>query len=205
METGGAALPEFEMARGEGVATPEGREGNDGAFGELFEEFGFALGEDFAVGDFATLSFGDPGTDLGKVGTGVKIGFRLFARGLRNSSLNADLAFEFFPEDGDRGLWVGGEVLAFARVVVRVEVEAGGVGSFEEDGAGGGLARRVDRGKSHRVGLDDSSAEGLVEPVGELVERGVGDGVEVELALFIVLAQVGKVDGCRHVLFLRKI
>jgi len=178
VEAAGAALPEFDFVGDEGVAAPVGGAG-DFLAGVLGFEFGGAGFEVGAIGDDLALG-GGPGADLVGAGAGGEVAFGFVMGEFPDEAAGGDLALACGPEEADGGAVVFGEFLAFAALVVGVEVEAAVVEAFEEDDAGGGDAALADGGEGHGVGFGELMLEGVVQPVVEEDERIAGGGGFVE-------------------------
>ena len=178
VEAAGAALPEFDFVGDEGVAAPVGGAG-DGFVGVLDFEFGGAGFEVGAIGYDLALG-GGPGTDLMGAGAGGEVAFGFVVGEFPDEAAGGDLALACGPEEADGGAVVFGEFLAFAALVVGVEVEATVVEAFEEDDAGGGDAALADGGEGHGVGFGELMLEGVVQPVVEEDEGIAGGGGFVE-------------------------
>ena len=101
-----------------------------------------------------------------------EVGLRLGARDLLHRAGHEHLPAGLrVPEEGERGVRVGGELAALAALVVREEDEAPLVHAFEENRAGRGAAGLIRGRERHRLGQGDAGRHGLLLP---LPEEGEG-------------------------------
>lgn len=178
MEAAGAALPELDFVRDQGVAAPVLGAG-DGLVLVLSFDFGGAGLEVGAVWDDLALS-GCDGTDLMAARPGGKVAFGFFVRQFPDQASGGDLALAGGPKETNRGAIVLFQLLAFATLVVGVKVEATIIKAFQEDDAGGRHATVADGGQGHGIGLGELMGKGVVQPIVKQDEGITGGGRFVE-------------------------
>lgn len=157
-----------------------------------------ALFQIFAIGNDRGLG-GGPRAEAPSKGAAVIIGGGFLARVFGHGAADVHLPLETRPEKGEGGARVRGEFAGFAALVIGVKAKAPFIDCFQQDNAGGGLARGIDGGQSHGVGLCDEGGDGLVKPSFELLER-----VRVEVAAAqarprVFGAQIGNLHGRKNV------
>ncbi len=153
VEAAGAALPEFDEGGFDSEATPVGRAGDFLVLVLAFEFFEAVI-EDVAVRDRLAL-VGCPGSEATIVGAAVEVLVGFFGADFFGNALDADLAFEFVPEEGEGGVGICYQLLAFVAVVVGEEGKATRIYVFKQDDAGGGDALGGGGGEGHGVGFGE--------------------------------------------------
>lgn len=87
------------------------------------------------------------------------------------AAVDDQLAVEGAPEHDEGDVRVGGDVVAFAAVVVGEEDEAAVFDAFEQHHAAGGAAVGGDGGQGHGVGQGQLGVDGVVDPAAGLFHR----------------------------------
>jgi hypothetical protein len=133
-------------------------------------------------------------------GTGAEVGVAFSGADPGDGALDADLPFERVPEEDQRGLRVGEQVVAFAAFVVGEEDEAAFIKRAEQDDAAVGHAVGRGGAERHGVGLVELGGDGRIHPFAEQV-----DGIGAEVRLFEGAGFVALADGLNQVRGLHRV
>jgi len=114
---------------------------------------------------------GDGGAELAAPGAGGEVVAGLLGEDFLGTAVDDQLAVEGAPEHDEGDVGVGGDVVAFAAVVVGEEDEAALFDAFEQHDAAGGAAVGGDGGQGHGVGQGQLGVDGVVDPAAGLFHR----------------------------------
>lgn len=169
MKTAGAPMPELDFFRGDAVAAPGFGHGDRFAFRVLLGEVGHVRFQLFAGGGSALWGYG--GAELAVPGAAGEVVPGLLGVEFFGAAVDDQLAVEGAPEHDEGDVGVGGDVVAFAAVVVGEEDEAAVFDAFEQHHAAGGAAVGGDGGQGHGVGQGQLGVDGVVDPAAGLLDR----------------------------------
>ena len=191
VQAAGTALPEFDQAGRDDVATPVRGAGNvqrvPGADqGGTGHQVGLA-GEDLAL-------VAGPGADAAGVGAGIEVGVGFGFGQLVDAAFDTHLALQFGPEEGEGDVGVQGDGTALAALIVGEEDEALVVDFLQQHDAGVGVAVFVDGGDVHGGGFMDLGMHGGIQPGAELFQRLAGAVGLGQFLPTVVLADVVQIQ-----------
>jgi hypothetical protein len=131
----------------------------------------------------------------------MKISFGLLAGCFFDRALDAYLPLEIGPEEIKTGSGVERQISGFAAAVIGKKEKSPLGDTLEQDDANGRLARGVDRGEGHRVGVLDTGGDSLTQPAVELRDRIRIEIGAAQVPLGVLLAQGCNIQGGRvHVI-----
>src|SRR3954447_1717826 len=161
------ALPELDHLGAQQVATPVLRPAR-GRFTEVEGELRVSPVE---LLPFDRPALGrDRGRDLAVAWPTREVGVGFLRRKALHRSADSHLSIELAPVENQGGACVRRELTPLRALVVAEETKAVRAEALEQDHPGVRGAFRIDRGQSHRL-RQRHNGPGLIEPLGELLER----------------------------------
>ena len=143
-------MPELNLLGNDTVTPPGLRHGDGLTFRILLGQLGHIRFQLLPAGGPALM--GDGGAELAAAGSGGEVVAGLLGGDFLGAAVDDQLAVEGAPEHDEGDVGVGGDVVAFAAVVVGEEDEAAVFDAFEQDHAVGGAAVGGDGGQGHGIG-----------------------------------------------------
>ena len=110
-----------------------------------------------------------------------------------NSTLNAHLSFQLFPEKHEGYFGVGGYLLAFGAVVVGEEYESIGIQPLEQHYAGMWLHAGIHSSQCHGIDLGNLSRFGFGKPGSEESERIKANSFLIESSEPVILSDISNI------------
>lgn len=162
-------MPELNLLRNDAVAPPGLRHGYGLTFGILLGELGHIRFQLLPAGRPALM--GDGSTELAAPGAAGEVIAGLLGGDFFGAAVDDQLAVEGAPEHDEGDVGVGGDIVAFAAVVVGEEDEAAVLDAFEQHHAAGGAAVGGDGGQGHGIGQGQLGVDGVVDPAAGLFHR----------------------------------
>ena len=181
-------MPELNLLGNDTVTTPGLRHGDGLTLRILLGELSHIRFQLLPAGGPALM--GDGGAELATPGAGGEVVAGLLGGDFLGAAVDDQLAVEGAPEHDEGDVGVGGDVVAFAAVVVGEEDEAAVLDAFEQDHAAGGAAVGGDGGEGHGVGQGEVGVDGFVDPAAGLLDRvrqqvGVGEAGGVVFLAYV--------------------
>ena len=162
-------MPELNLFRNDAITTPGLRHGDALTVRILLGQLGHIRFQLLPAGGPALM--GDGGAELAAPGAAGEVVAGLLGGDFFGAAVDDQLAVEGAPEHDEGDVGVGGDVVAFAAVVVGEEDEAAVFDAFEQHHAAGGAAVGGDGGQGHGVGQGQLGVDGVVDPAAGLFHR----------------------------------
>ena len=162
-------MPELNLLRNNSVPTPGLRHRDGLTFRILLGQPGHIRFQLLPAGRPALT--GDGGAELAAARAAGEVIAGLLGGDFLGAAVDDQLAVEGAPEHDEGDVGVGGDVVAFAAVVVGEEDEAAVFDAFEQHHAAGGAAVGGDGGQGHGVGQGQLGVDGVVDPLAGLFHR----------------------------------
>ena len=163
------SMPKLNLLGNDAVTTPALRHGNGLTFRILLSQLGHTRFQLLPAGRPALRR--DGGAELAAPGAAGKVVTGLLGGDFLGAAVDDQLAVEGAPEHDEGDVGVGGDVVAFAAVVVGEEDEAAVFDAFKQHHAAGGAAVGGDGGQGHGVGQGQLGVDGVVDPAAGLFHR----------------------------------
>lgn len=162
-------MPELNLLGNDAIPPPSLRHGNGLPFRILLGQLGHIHFQLLPACGPALM--GDSGAELAGPGAGGEVVAGLLGGDFLGAAADDQLSVEGAPEHDEGDVGVGGDVVAFAAVVVGEEDEAAVFDAFEQHHAAGGAAVGGDGGQGHGVGQGQLGVDGVVDPAAGLFHR----------------------------------
>ena len=162
-------MPKLNLLGNDAITTPGLRHGHGLTLRILLGQLGHIRFQLLPADGPALMR--DGGAELAAPGARSEVVAGLLGGDFFGAAVDDQLAVEGAPEHDEGDVGVGGDVVAFAAVVVGEEDETAVFDAFEQHYAAGGAAAGGDGGQGHGVGQGQLGVDGVVDPAAGLLHR----------------------------------